>query len=73
MSNRSSYLNRLRRSDWRRLLTETGFVGIVEEPVLARCDPADLRRITYLAPLSEDDRVTRRFLVHASVPEGPAA
>lgn len=69
-SNRSSYLNRLRRSDWRRLLAETGFVEIVEDPVLARCDPEDLRRIRYLAPLSEEDRTTRRFLVRASVPGG---
>jgi ubiquinone/menaquinone biosynthesis C-methylase UbiE len=72
-SNRSSYLNRLRRSDWRRLLAETGFVEIAEDPVLARCDPQDLRRIRYLVPLSEEDRTTRRVLIRGSVPGGDAA
>lgn len=67
-SNRSSYLNRLRLSEWRALLERTGYVDIVEQPLVATCSIAALRDQPYLTHLSDEDISTRLVLLRATVP-----
>lgn len=68
-SNRSTYLNRLRLSDWRTLLTDSGFRTIVEIPRLTTCRLEDLRRNAYLAALTDEDLEVRGVLVRATLPD----
>lgn len=67
-SHRSSWLNRLRLSDWRVLYLGAGFVELVEAPVAARCGVAALRAVPYLAGYSDEDLVTKRVVITARRP-----
>jgi len=57
-SNRSSYTNRLRYTDWQRLFDEVGFETVDRYPRLEPIPPEEFRRVSYLAHLGDDDLVT---------------
>lgn len=62
-SNRSSWLNRLRLSDWRRLLVEADLEPVAERPVEARCGLVALRQVAYLDRYSDEDVLTKRAVL----------
>jgi ubiquinone/menaquinone biosynthesis C-methylase UbiE len=56
--NRSSYVNRLRQSDWVRLFTEAGFVMRVHEATVSDHTVRFLPQLRYLHKYQYDDAVT---------------
>jgi SAM-dependent methyltransferase len=56
--NRSSYVNRLRRSDWLRLFTQAGFVMRAQEATVSEEVVRLLPQLKYLKKYSHDDAVT---------------
>lgn len=64
-SNRSTYVNRLRRSEWRQEFAAAGLEITAEEAVLSDRPVAEFRAVPYLRHLSEEDLLTRRFTVTA--------
>ncbi len=66
--NRSSYVNRLRKSDWLRLLTHAGFR-------ITRCQPSESQEVDhlraqlrYLRPYSREDAITSAIYLCAQKP-----
>lgn len=64
-SNRSTYLNRLRRSEWREAFAASGLEIVAEDAVLSDRPVAEFRTVPYLRNLSDEDLLTRRFTVTA--------
>jgi len=56
--NRSSYVNRLRRSDWIRLFDEAGFIVRTQEATVSKEIASLLPQMKYLQKYSYDDAVT---------------
>lgn len=56
--NRSSYVNRLRQSDWIRLFTEAGFVMWAQEATVSDDTARLLSQLRYLHKYQHDDAVT---------------
>lgn len=63
--NRSTYVNRLRRSDWRRLFAQAGFVLRAQEAVVSQDIVRLLPQLKYLQKYSYDDAVTSVLTVCA--------
>ena len=61
--NRSSYVNRLRKSEWKRLFHEAGLVLRVEESRVSRQIENTLPTLQYLHKYSRDDAVTNALTV----------
>ena len=68
--NRSSYVNRLRRSDWLRLFAQAGFVMRAQEATVNEDIVRLFPRLTYLHKYSYDDAVTSVLTVCAEKPAG---
>lgn len=64
-SHRSTYVNRLRLSEWRRLLRDAGFEITEEDTVTAACGVEALRSVDYLAHLSDEDISTKLVMFTA--------
>lgn len=64
-SNRSIWVNRLRASDWRRLIDEAGFDITHDEPTGAGVSLEEFRSVDYLAAVSDDDLATAQLLIAA--------
>ena len=73
-SNRSSFVNRLRVSEWREAFAQAGLVIVDEEHDEARCGVEALRAVGYLADLTDEDLVTGQVELVAAKPadRGPA-
>lgn len=65
-SNRSSYSNRLRASEWINLFESRGLQIIQIERTQARCSLQEFSGIPYLAELDEEDIMTIRFWIVAT-------
>jgi SAM-dependent methyltransferase len=59
--NRSSYVNRLRKSDWKRLFDEAGFVVRAEAAGVSHKVERALPTLSYLRTCTRDDAVTAWF------------
>lgn len=57
-SNRSSYTNRLRYTDWRRLFEDVGYEVVGVEPRVEPIAVETFRKVPYLAQLGDEDLVT---------------
>jgi SAM-dependent methyltransferase len=68
--NRSSYVNRLRRSDWLRLFAQAGFVLRIQEATVSEGVARSLPRLKYLQKYSYDDAVTSVLTVCMEKPLG---
>jgi SAM-dependent methyltransferase len=66
--NRSSYVNRLRRSDWLRLFAQAGFVLRALEATVSENIARLLPQLTYLQKYSYDDAVTSVLTVSLEKP-----
>jgi SAM-dependent methyltransferase len=66
--NRSSYVNRLRRSDWLRLFAQTGFVLRAQEATVSEDIARVLPQLKYLHKYSYDDAVTSILTVCVEKP-----
>jgi ubiquinone/menaquinone biosynthesis C-methylase UbiE len=66
--NRSSYVNRLRQSDWMRLFTETGFVMHAHEATVSDHTVHLFSQLRYLHKYQYDDAVTSVLTVCAEKP-----
>jgi hypothetical protein len=66
--NRSSYVNRLRRSDWLRLFAQTGFVLRAQEATVSEGTARVLPQLKYLHKYSYDDAVTSVLTVCVEKP-----
>ena len=66
--NRSSYVNRLRQSDWLRLFAQTGFVLRAQEATVSEDVVRLLPELTYLHKYSYDDAVTSVLTVCVEKP-----
>jgi SAM-dependent methyltransferase len=67
--NRSSYVNRLRKSDWKRLLEDAGFVLNAETSGVSEETARILPTLSYLHKYSHDDAVTAVFTVWLEKPD----
>lgn len=67
-SNRSSFVNGLRVSDWRRAFAASGLEVLSERPIEARCGLDALRAVGYLSHLSDEDLLTKRVTITAEKP-----
>jgi SAM-dependent methyltransferase len=61
--NRSSYVNRLRKSEWKKLFDEAGFVLLKEESQASEEIRRALPTLPYLQRYSHDDAITAVFTV----------
>jgi SAM-dependent methyltransferase len=68
--NRSSYVNRLRKSDWKNLFKEAGFVVREEESRVSTAIAQALPSLTYLHRYSHDDAVTSALTLYVEKPAG---
>lgn len=66
--NRSSYVNRLRRSDWLRLFAQAGFVLRAQEATVSEDIVRLLPQLTYLQKYRYDDAVTHVLTVCVEKP-----
>lgn len=66
--NRSSYVNRLRQSDWIRLFTQTGFVLRAQEATVSEDIIRSLPQLKYLHKYRYDDAVTSVLTVCVEKP-----
>ena len=57
-SNRSSYTNRLRFTDWQRLFAEVGYEVVTCTPRIEPIPAESFRKVPYLAHLGDEDLVT---------------
>jgi SAM-dependent methyltransferase len=71
--NRSSYVNRLRRSEWLRLFEQTGFVLRAQEATVSEDIARLLPQLTYLHKYSYEDAVTSVLTVCVEKPLGTLA
>lgn len=69
--NRSSYVNRLRRSDWLRLFARVGFLVRAQEATVSEDIARLLPQLTYLRKYSYDDAVTSVLTVCLEKPLAP--
>lgn len=70
-SNRSSYVNGLRLSDWREAMLDSGLQMVSERTTEAACGLQPLRRVRYLSHLSDEDLLTKHVTLTAKKPDGP--
>jgi SAM-dependent methyltransferase len=70
--NRSSYVNRLRKSEWKRLFEATGFVARAEASAVSWEIVRALPSLHYLHKYNEDDAVTQVLTVWLEKPEAAA-
>lgn len=68
--NRSSYVNRLRQSDWIRLFAETGFVARAREATVSEDTVRCFSQLRYLHKYQYDDAVTCALTVCMQKPVG---
>jgi hypothetical protein len=71
--NRSSYVNRLRKSEWKRLFEEAGFVLNAEACSVSQDIDRALPTLPYLHKYSHDDAVTAVLTVWLEKPATTAA
>ncbi|MDH4235679.1 MAG: class I SAM-dependent methyltransferase [Nitrospira sp.] len=70
--NRSSYTNRLRKSEWMALFHDAGFVVLQAESQTSKDIASALPALTYLHRFSYDDAVTSVVTVCLEKPQSPA-
>ena len=66
--NRSSYVNRVRKSDWKRLFEEAGFVLSAEASSISQEIERALPTLPYLHKYGHDDAVTAVLTVWLEKP-----
>jgi SAM-dependent methyltransferase len=71
--NRSSYVNRLRKSEWKRLFDDAGFVLNAEACTVSQEVKAALPHLSYLHTYSHDDAVTAVLTVWLEKPSRAAS